>query len=126
MQQVFTRNNSQNTENWEMLPRSEQKNYPTLTSWLEGSHVKHFLLQEREEGLMTQEEHCFLKSQGFSKTNNQNIFYSKMLKVYYLTTKDALSRQYLKSSINWGIMLNGRYIIPKTMEFHKGERESVH
>ena len=58
----------QTTLTMEMQPKSKPKNYLTLTSWLEDSHVKHFLLQEREEGLMTQEEHSFLKSQGFSKT----------------------------------------------------------
>ena len=106
----------------EMQPKSKPKNYQTLTSWLEDSHDKHSLLQEREEGLMTQEEHSFLKSQGFSKTKNPHIFYSKMLEVYYLTTKDVLSRQSLGFSPTWGISFNGRYLTRRISKCHNEEK----
>lgn len=69
--------------------------------------------------LTIQGEHCFLKSQGFLPTKDPNIFYSKMLKVFYLTTREKLSRQFLGSSMNWGMMYYGKLIIPKTMEFHR-------
>lgn len=84
MQSQFTSDTSQNTVTWETQQKSTQTNLKTLTSWLEDSHVKHFLLQEKDVDSMTPEERSFLKSQGFSRTKNQNIFYSKTLKVYYL------------------------------------------
>ena len=108
----------QNTKTTEMQQKSTPKTYPNLTSWLGDSHVRHFLLQEREEGLMTREEHCFLRLHGFSRTKDPDIFYSKMLKVYYLTTKEKLSRQYLKFSPTWGIALHGRYLTAK-ISYHK-------
>ena len=125
MQKTSTKNTIQTTLTSEMSPKSERKIYQNLTSWLEDSHVKHFLSQEKEEGSMTPEELSFLKSQGFSKTKNPNIFYSKMLKVYYLTTKEELSRQSLGHSPNWGMMCNGRYLTAKTMEYPKIGKEYI-
>ena len=118
-----TKNTTQTTLDSVMQLKSTPQSYPTLISWLEDSHVKHFLLQEKEEGLMTQEEHCFLKSHGFYERKSPDIFYSKTYEVYYLTTREKLSRQYLKYSPTWGIMCNGRYIIAKTMEYPKTENE---
>ncbi len=51
------KNTIQTTLNLGMSPKSTPKTYPNLTSWLEDSLVKHFLLQDREEGLMTAEGH---------------------------------------------------------------------
>ena len=50
------------THHWETLQKSGLPTYQILNYWLEDSRVKRFLLQEREEGLMTQEELCSLKS----------------------------------------------------------------
>lgn len=126
MQPQSTLDIFQNTETSEMSQKSEPRTYPTLTSWLEDSHVKHFLSQEKEEGLMTQEERSFLKSQGFSKTKNPNIFFSRTLGVYYLMTKDVLSRQSLEFSPTWGMSFNGRYLTRPISKCHSGERESVY
>ncbi len=123
MQKTYTENTIQTTLDLGMSQKSTPKTYPTLTSWLEDSLVKHFLLQDREEGLMTAEELSSLKSLGFSKTKDPNIFYLKMFEVYYLTTREKLSRQFLKSSPTWGIMLNGRYLILPISEFHREESE---
>ena len=122
MRHKSTKNTIQTTLNLGMSQKSEPKTYLTLTSWLEDSLVKHFLLQDREEGLMTAEERSSLKSLGFSKTKDPDIFYLKMFEVYYLTTREKLSREYLKFSPTWGIMLNGRYLIAHHSVFHRGER----
>ena len=125
MQHQSTLDTFLNTKTSEMLHKSEPKSYPTLTSWLADSHVRHFLLQEREEGLMTQEERSFLKSQGFSKTKNPNIFFLKTLGVYYLMTKDVLSRQSLGFSPTWGMSFNGRYLTRRISKCHKEENGSI-
>lgn len=117
------RDTIQTTLTMGMQDSSTPKTYPNLTSWLGDSLVRAFLLQEREEGLMTQEERYSLRSLGFSRTKDPNIFYLKMFGIYYLTTKEKLSRQYLKFSPVWGIMLNGRYLIARTMECHRTENE---
>ena len=107
------------TETLEMPQKSTQKNWKTLTSWLEDSHVKHSLFQDTEEGSMTQEELSFLKSLGFVQKKNQDIYYWKMLKVSYLTLKAKLSRQCLGYSPNWGMMLNGKCLTAKTLGLPK-------
>ena len=124
MQVQYTLDIFQDTEISEMSEKSKRKVCQDLTSWLEDSHVKAFLMLEREEGSMTQEELSFLKSQGFSKTKDPNIFYSKMLGVYYITIKEKLSREYLKFSPIWGIMCNGRYLTRKS-SYLKTEKESL-
>ena len=113
------------TKTSEMQQKSKPKTCQTLTSWLEDFLVKLSALLESEKDLMTQEEHSFLKSQGFSKTKDPDIFYLKTYEVYYLTTKEKLSRQYLRFSPTWGISLNGKYITAKITTSHKGERECL-
>ena len=98
-----------------MPQKSTLKNCKTLICWLEDSHVKHFLYQDTEEDSMTQEELSFLKSQGFVQRKSPNIFWSKMLKVSYLTPKAKLSRECLGYSPNWGMMLNGKCLTAKTL-----------
>lgn len=116
MQQKSTKGTIQTTLDSVMPPRYKQRTYPTLTSWLEDSRVKHFLMQEKDVDSMTPEERSFLKSQGFSETKNHDIFYSKTFEAYYLTMGEVLSRKCFKFSPSWGMMFNGRYIIAKTME----------
>lgn len=122
MQSQFTLNTSQSILTWGMQQESEPKNFRTLISLLEDFLVKHSVSQGNEEDLMTQEELSFLKSQGFSKTKDPNIFYSKMFKVYYLTTREKLSRQSLGFSPTWGIQLHGRCLTAKTSVPHKNRR----
>jgi len=117
------RDTIQTTLTMGMQDSSTPKIYHSLTSWLGDSLVRAFLLQEREEGLMTQEERYSLRSLGFSRTKDRDIFYLKMLGIYYLTTKEKLSRQSLGFSPTWGITLNGRYLIARTTECHKTENE---
>ena len=104
-----------------MQQASEQKNYLISTYSLEDFLAKHLALLEKEEDLTMQEEHSFLKSQGFSKTKDPDIFYSKTLKAYCIMTEGKLSRQYLKFSPTYGIMYNGRYIIQKITASRKTE-----
>ena len=122
MQKQSTEQDSQTTKLMETLQNSKLPTYQILNCWLEDSRVKRFLLQEREEGLMTPEELSFLKLHGFAETKDPHIYYSKTLKVYYLTTREKLSREFLKFSPVWGIMLAGRYLTVKTMEYPKIEK----
>ena len=108
-----------------MFKKLKHNNYQTLTSSLEDFLVNLFQLQDQKKDLTTQEVHCFLKSQGFLKTKNQDILYSKMLKAYFLMTKDVLSRLYLKFSPTWGISLNGKYSIVKISESHRIGKECI-
>ena len=78
-----------------------------------------------EIDLTKQEGLSFLMSQGFLPTKNQGILYSKMLKVYFLTTKEKLSRQYLGFSPTWGISLNGNCSIVRTTESHRVGKECI-
>ena len=56
------------------------------------------------------------------KDKNPHIFYLKMLEVYYLTTKDVLSRQSLGFSPTWGISFNGRYLTQRISKCHNEEK----
>ena len=104
-------------------PPSPQPISLTMTSWLEVFLASRSLLLGNVEGLMTPEEHCFLKSQGFSETKDPDVYYSKTLKAYYLMTVEKLSKPYLKHSPTLGIELNGRYLILKTSEFRRTGNE---
>ena len=101
---------------------SMKLNSQTSTYSLEGFLAKHSLWQESFEDLTTQEVHCFLKSQGFFKTKNQDILYSKMYEVYYLMTLEELSRQSLGFLPTWAMELNGRYLTAKITQSPKTER----
>ena len=100
-----------------------QKNCPTLISFVLDFLANLSRLQEKDEDLKTQEAQCFLKSQGFSKTNDPDILFSKMLKAYLITTEAKLSKQYLKFSPTLGIKCNGNYLILSSSEFLKTGKE---
>ena len=123
MRKEFTSDTTQSTLTMGMQQESEQKNWKTLTSWLEDFLASLSQLQGIDKDSMTQEELSFLKSQGFSKIKDQDIFYSKMLGIYYLTIKETLSRQLLGFSPNWGILYRGRYVIAEIMESRRTENE---
>lgn len=123
MRKEFTSDTTQSTLTMGMQQESEQKSYPTSISSLEDFLASLSQLQGIGKDSMTQEELCFLKSQGFCETKNQGIFYSKMLGIYYLMTRETLSRQLLGFSPNWGILYRGRYVIAEIMESHRTENE---
>ena len=125
MQSQFTKITSQDTKTWEMQPKSEPKNLQTLICLLEDFLAKHSVWQDIEKDSMTQEALSFLSSLGFSKTKDPNIFYLKTLKVYLVTTKEKLSRQYLKFSPTWGMMLSGVFLTQKTMVSPKTEKGCI-
>ena len=85
--------------------------------------VNHLVLQEKDWDLNTQEELCFLKSLGLSRTKDPDIFCLKMLKAYLVTTKEKLSRQYLGFSPTWGMSINGRFLTAKISEFPRIGRD---
>jgi len=91
---------------------------PTSTCSLVVFRVKLSALLEKEEGLMTCEVHSFLKSHGFCEKRSRGVFYSKTLRVYFLTTRELLSRQSLGFSPTWGIEIySGRYLTASTSGF---------
>lgn len=125
MPNQYTKNTIQTTLMWEMQPKLIQKTCKTLSCSLEDFLAKVSVLLENEKDLPILVEHSFLRLQGFLPTKNPNIFYSKMLKVYYLTKGAELSKSYLKLSPNRGMMYRGRYIIPMIMESPKKEKGSI-
>ena len=124
MRKAYTKGTIQSTLIMEMPQKSEQKNWKTLTCWLEDFLASlSVLLTQVDKDSMTQEELSFLKSQGFSKTKDPNIFFLKMYGIYYITIRGELSRQSLGFSPKWGMMFNGRYITVATMESVRTEKE---
>lgn len=103
---------------------STQTNYQTSTFLSEDFLAKLSQLLVEKRDLMTPEALSSLTSLGFSKTKDPNIFYSKMSKVYLVTTLEKLSRQYLGFLPTWGIELSGSYLIAKTSVFPKTENAS--
>jgi hypothetical protein len=116
--------NVKDTPTMETPQQSTLPNSQTSTYLSEASLAKHLALLESELDLTTPEGHSFLISQGYSKKNNQEIWYSKTSKVYLVITAAGLSRQSLGFSPTWGILWNGRYLTAKTSEFPKTESVS--
>ena len=77
------------------------------------------LEKKQDSQWKTQEVRSFLRSHGFAQRNDPEIYYSKMLKVYLVTTMEKLSRQSLGFLPTWGIELNGRYLTARTSGFLK-------
>lgn len=113
------KNISQDTSISETLQNLKQKNSQTLTSWWEDFRAKHLASLENVEDFQTPEVHSFLKSLGFSKTKDPDIFCLKMLKVYLVTNQEKLSRQYLKFSPSLGMYYSGKFSIVRTTESHR-------
>ena len=109
----------------EMQQQSMKLNYQTSTYSLEDFLVKLSAWQEKEKDSTTQEVRSFLISQGFSPRKNPNILYSKMLKVYFLMTREELYRQSLGFSPTWGMSINGKYLIVRTSESHRIGNECI-
>ena len=113
----------QDTESLEMQQESLQKNLKILSCSLQDFLAKVLALLGNNKDLKTAGEICFLNLQGFLPTNNPNIFYSKMLQVYYILKVEELSNEFLQFSMNWGMMYCGRCIIRATMESPNIEEE---
>ena len=107
----------------ETSQKSTKKNYQTLTSSLEDSLAKHFLLLEKEGDLTTPEELSSLTVQGFSKKNNQETSYWKTSKGCFLTTTEELSKPSSIRLLNWGIVWNGKCLTQRISESHRIGKE---
>lgn len=95
-----------------------QQNYQTLTYLSEDFLARLSALLAKEKDLTTPEARYSLTSLGFSPTKDQDIWCLKTSKVYLVTTREKLSRQYLGFLPTWGMELNGRYLTAKD-GFHK-------
>ena len=103
-----------------------QGSYPNLTCSLPDFLVKLSQLQASGKDLMTPEGLCFLTLYGFSKTGNPDIFFSKTLRAFFLTTMETLLKSSLKVLPSLGItLLNGRCLILNTLDYHKTENGSL-
>lgn len=98
-------------------------NFQTLTFWLRDFLASLSVLLEKEKVLTMQEERSFLMSQGFVPKKNQNMWFLKTLKVYYLMKGAELSKQSLGFLPTWGISLNGRFLTAKILESPKIGKE---
>jgi hypothetical protein len=119
MQLKSMKDTLEDTKIMETQQKSTLKNSQTSTFLSEDFLAKLSALLEKEKDLMTPEAHSSLTSLGFLQKKDQDIWYSKMSKVYLVTTVAKLSRQYLGFSPTWGMELNGKYLTAKTSEFPK-------
>ena len=99
---------SHNTKTMEILQNLTQAPYPTLIYWLEDFLAKHLASQAREWGFLRQEEHSFLRSQGFSKKNDHAFYCLKTLKGFCLIKEGTLSLSSSKRLMSWGMTSNGK------------------
>lgn len=97
----------QTLEILELFPREKSQ---TMTSSALAGLASRLASLEEGRDLRTLEGLSFLKSLGFSETKDPDIYYSKMSKVYLVTKREKLSRQYLGFLPTWGIDVNGRYL----------------
>src|SRR5699024_9387819 len=95
-----------------------------LTSSLEGFHVKPFQSLENEEDFQTLEEHFFSRLQERPNKSNHAFYSLKTLKGYYLTIKGRHSLPLFQRWMRSGIMLNGKCLTQKTLEYRKTENVS--
>ena len=107
----------------ETSPKSTQMTFPTTTSCAEDSPVRRLVSLVKDLDLMTQEALCSLKSQGFLKRKDQNIFYLKMLKDCFLTTTEELSKPSCPRLMNWGMTFNGKCLTARISESHRIGKE---
>ena len=103
------------------LGQSNLPKYQTTMFSVLGSLVNHLAMREKNLGFKTQEGHYFLKSQGFSKTKDPDIFYWKTSKVCLVTNREKLSKKYLGFLPAWGIDVNGGFLIAANSVFPKIE-----
>jgi hypothetical protein len=111
------------TKTMETSQKLKQKNYPTLTSYVEVSLVKRSLLQESEEDLKILEELCSLISPESCVKSNPLYYCLRMSKAYSLTKKGTLSKPSSERLMNWGMTVNGKCLTAKISESHKTESE---
>jgi len=87
---------------------------PTTTSSQQGSHARLSQLLASGVDLKTRGGLSSLRSLGFSRKKDPDIFYSKTSRVCLVTDMAKLSRRYLGFSPTLGIYCNGRYSILST------------
>lgn len=89
--------NTLEVKTMETQQKLTQENSQTSTYSLADSLAKLSPLLAKDLDLTKPEALSFLTSLGFSQKKNPEIWYSKTLKVYLVTTKEKLSRQSLGS-----------------------------
>ena len=115
----------QGVKNYGDATTIDETKLPNFDILVGGFPCQAFSMAGKRKGFDEARGTLFLMSQGFLPTKNQGILYSKMLKVYFLTTKEKLSRQYLGFSPTWGISLNGNCSIVRTTESHRVGKECI-
>ena len=88
----------------------------TLTSFVQDFRAKHLAWLEDERDLMTVEVLSFLRLHGFSNIiesnkGQSNVWFSKMLKAYLVTTVDAHLLSSTEFLVTLGIPLSSNYLI---------------
>ena len=85
-----------------------------------------FSIAGKRQGFNDTRGTLFLTLYGFSKTGNPDIFFSKTLRAFFLTTMETLLKSSLKVLPSLGItLLNGRCLILNTLDYHKTENGSL-
>src|SRR3990167_121953 len=107
-----------NTQTTETQLSLTSESSPTLNYLSADFLAKLSALLDSEKDLTTPEALYSLTSLGFSSTKDPDIWCLKTSKVYLLTNKAKLSRQYLGFLPTWGMELNGRYLTAKDT-FHR-------
>jgi len=97
------------------------RHFPGVKIYQDATKIKPKELPEFDilcADLMIQEVHSFLKLRGLLKKKSHAIFFWKMSKVFYLTTKGRHSLPSSEPLMKWGMMQNGR-LLTANISFHK-------
>lgn len=121
-QDKFIKDTSQTSEFGKMQQRSDQKNFQTLTYFVQDFHANHSQLWVQNKASMIFEVLCFMKSSGLLKRNTPKLLFLKTSKVCLTMLKEKLLKQSSKHWMNWGMMQNGVCLTVKT-SYRKIEKD---
>ena len=108
----------------EISQQSTLPNYQTSISSSEDFPARASRLLEAVKDLTILEAHSFLISQGLLKKNDRGIFYLKMSKDCFLTTKDELIKSYCPRLRNW-VMTRKHWYLTASFSMPRPDHESL-
>src|SRR3990167_5712914 len=125
MRAKFLNNIIRMLKTMEILPKLEQKIYPTLTCLQEEVPAKIYQSLAKERVWPEQGQVSLWNTSEYSVIKNQDILFGKMLKGLCHLTMDLISQSFLMSFPKQGILSGGRFSTPKISVSLKTESVSL-